>query len=121
VPSVLDYFHRACLRDGTVFTGVPGEPCFDREGNSARFWIEVRGAEIARARFQCTTCCTLVGLCEHAAELLAGRTIAEAACYSSRELLMLHPEVPKGRRDRASLAAEAIRSAALRAQKEAYS
>lgn len=117
--NVLDYFQRACQRGITPPGGIAGEQCFDPEGNSARFWLETQGERIVRARFRCTTCCTLVGLCEHAAELLACMTLGEAAACTARRLLVLHPEIPEMRHDRALLAVNAIRSAALRARKVA--
>jgi hypothetical protein len=121
VLTIHDYFQRACRRKLEPFSGVPGERCFDSDGNSAIFWLQVQGSRIARAQFRCTTCCTLVGLCEHASELLEGMTVAGAGEWTARRLLVLHPEIPAMRYDRAALAAEAIRSAAQRAKKETYS
>jgi NifU-like protein involved in Fe-S cluster formation len=118
VPSIYDYFQRACRRGVEPITGVPGNTCFDGEGNSARFWLETDGECILNARFQCTTCCTIVGLCEQAAELLIGMTVAEAAQCSPRKLLVLHPEIPTMRHDRAALVVDAVRSAAQQAKME---
>ena len=120
MPNVHDYFQRSCQRGMEPLTGLPGEQCSDSDGNSARFWLATDGGRIVQARFKCTTCCTLVGLCEHAAELLAGMTVTDAEKCSARRLLVLHPEIPEMRHDRATLVADAIRSAALRAKMEAY-
>ena len=118
--TIHDYFQRACQRKLEPFTGVPGEQCLGPDGNSARFWLHVDRNRIADAQFQCTTCCTLVGLCEHATELLSAMTLADAERCTARRLLVLHPEVPAMRFDRATLVAEAIRSAALRARMETH-
>jgi hypothetical protein len=120
VSSILDYFHRACQRRLETFTGVPGDQCFDPEGNSAQFWLQFDGERIVRAQFRCTTCCTLVGLCEHASDLLTSTTLADAESGLARRLLVLHPEIPSMRHDRANLVSEAIRAAVKRAKKEIH-
>jgi hypothetical protein len=120
VPTIHDYFQRACQRTLERLSGVPGEKCIDTEGNSAKFWLQTAGNRIVRAQFQCTTCCTLVGLCEHASELLTQMTLADAESCTAGRLLVLHPEIPAMRYNRAALAAQAIRSAAYRAKTEAH-
>jgi NifU-like protein involved in Fe-S cluster formation len=121
VQTIHDYFQRACRRKPEPFSGVPGTTCLDSDGNSAMFWLQLHGDRIVSAQFRCTTCCTLMGLCEHASELLAGMTVAEAENWTARRLLVLHPEIPAMRYGRAVLAAEAIRVAAQHAKKETYS
>jgi hypothetical protein len=121
VLTIYDYFQRACRRQAEPFSAETGQTCFDSDGNSAVFCLEVRGNRIVGAQFRCTTCCTLVGLCEHASELLTGMSVADAGSWTARRLLVLHPEIPAARYDRAALAAEAIRSAAQRARTETNS
>ena len=120
MPTIHDYFQRACQRKLELFSGVPGERCQGPDGNSARFWLHIERGRIAGAQFQCTTCCTLVGLCEHAIDLLSGMTLADAERCTPRRLLVLHPEVPAMRHDLATLVAEAIRSAAHRVRMETH-
>jgi len=70
-------------------------------GNCASFQVELEAGRITRAVYRCTTCVTLVALCEHLAELAVGSSVEEAAAWEAQLLLRRHPEVPRERRDRA--------------------
>lgn len=120
MPNVFDYFERACRREPQPLRGMAGETCVDPDGASAVFSLEVTGDHIVKAAYKCTTCCTLVGLCEHAAEMLSGMRTDEAARWTAATLLARHPEIPPMRQDRASLAARAVASAANRARMEIH-
>jgi hypothetical protein len=117
VPDVYEYFQRACRREPQQFRGVWGKTCTDGEYH-AEFWIEAKGADVGSIGYRCTTCCTLVGLCEHLTDLLGGRPLAEAAAFEAADLLERHPEIPASHRGRAALAADAVRSAARAATME---
>ena len=78
------------------------------------FRFEADGERITKADYRCTTCVTLVALCEHLAELAEGMRLSDAARYEPEVLIGKHPEIPPERRDRAGLAAEALRAAARR-------
>jgi len=73
-------------------------------------WVE--GGTVAAARFRATTCATLLALADAACEWAEGRPVAEVAAVAPPVLLALLPDVPEGRRDRASLVAAALRAAA---------
>lgn len=111
MPTVYDYFQRACRRDSDRFCGISGEQCFDSDGNSAEFRLDARDGRIRSAQYRCTTCVTLVALCEHLAEVLTGSALDEASSWTPERLLALHPEIPAMRRDRATLAVMAVQSA----------
>jgi NifU-like protein involved in Fe-S cluster formation len=111
VPSVYDYFERALRRDMGDFRSTPGNESTDVEGNRAVFNLDVDRRRIATARYRCTTCVTLVALCEHLTDLLPGMTLEQARSFTAAELLRLHPEIPPGQRDRAVLAVAAAHSA----------
>lgn len=112
VPTVYDYFQRACRRDPEPLRGFSGDQCFDSDGNSVVFALETAESElIVKGRYRCTTCVTLVAFCERLAEELSGSTTVDAASWSAERLLSLHPEVPPVRRDRAMLAVTAVQSA----------
>jgi hypothetical protein len=112
VATLYDYFQRAC-RTPRNTAGLPGERCFDDDGNSALFWIAAsEDGRIEAVAYRCTTCFTLVGLCEHLAELAAGTTLRDPSGWTAERLLSLHPEIPGSRRDRAALAVAALQSAA---------
>jgi NifU-like protein involved in Fe-S cluster formation len=84
------------------------------------FWIRTAGERIIAADYRCSTCITLVALCEHLAELLIGFTADQAVQYTADRLLALHPEIPPERRNRAALAIDAMQSAAARLRKGAF-
>lgn len=84
----------------------------DEDGLQAAFSIGICGiGRIERVDYRCTTCMTLVALCEHVAEQLFGATLEEARTLDADQLLKLHPEIPVSRRCRARLALNAARAA----------
>lgn len=112
MPTVYEYFQRACTRRPEQFRGIAGEKCTDTDGNSAVFALEPASSDrIQTARYRCTTCVTLVALCERLADELTGSSLADASSWSAERLLALHPEVPAVRHDRAILAVKAVQSA----------
>jgi hypothetical protein len=112
VPTVYEYFQRACTRRPEQFRGIAGEKCTDAYGNSVVFALEPASSDrIATARYRCTTCFTLVALCERLAEELTSSSLADARLWTAERLLSLHPEVPAVRHDRAMLAVTAVQSA----------
>lgn len=88
--------------------GAAGETVRDADGTFACFRLEAEQGRIVSAQYRCTSCMTLVGLCEHLAHILPGLTPEEALGIN---LLGMHPEIPAARRDRADLALRAMRSA----------
>ena len=112
--SVYDYFQRAMRHTMATPNGLCGELVASSDGNSALFYIEAELGWITRASYRCTSCMTLVALCEHAAELVSGTRLQSAAAITGEALLALHPEIPVMRQDRANLAASALLSAILR-------
>jgi NifU-like protein involved in Fe-S cluster formation len=115
--GIYDYFARACRREIGVF-GVEGAAVFDAEGNTARFWITLSRGIIRRVQYKCTTCVTLVALCEHLSEMAEGQEPAAALRLGEGQLLAAHPDVPPERRDRAALAVSALQSAVRQTTKE---
>jgi hypothetical protein len=112
VATVYDYFRRACRRDPEQLSGIAGEKCIDSEGNSAVFSLEPSSSGVIEsAQYRCTTCFTLVALCERLADELTGSSVADAASWTAERLLSLHPEIPAMRHDRAMLAVTAVQSA----------
>ena len=82
------------------------------DGLQAAFAIRLCDAgRIERVEYRCTTCMTLVALCEHVAEQLLGATLEEARALDAGQLLKQHPEIPPSRRSRAHLALNAARAA----------
>jgi NifU-like protein involved in Fe-S cluster formation len=107
--DVYHYFQQACRRQ--VSPMVPHR-WVSEDDAKAGFSLHVDdGGVIDAADYRCTTCMTLVAMCEHAAENLRGSTIAQARTLSAGELLSRHPEVPSIRRSRAHLAVAAVHAA----------
>lgn len=117
VPNVYHYFERACRRDPAPLNGSQGGKVVDEDGNSVVFWVETEGNRIVGAAYRCTTCFTLIALCEHLSEILGGMDLETARRYTAADLLGLHPEIPPSRRNRAELAVAALRSALAEAEK----
>jgi NifU-like protein involved in Fe-S cluster formation len=84
----------------------------DQDGLQAAFAVSICDVgRIERVDYRCTTCMTLVALCEHVAEQFCGATLEEARSLCADQLLELHPEIPASRRCRAHLALNAARAA----------
>lgn len=109
--TIYDYFHQAVRRPGNTLTDLRSVVLFGEEGTCAAFELRHCEGKISEVRFKCTTCFTLVALCEHIAELAAGMSVAEAQEISPERLLELHPEVPMRLANRANLATMAFRAA----------
>jgi hypothetical protein len=107
--DVYHYFQQACQRKLP-----PARPrqWVSQDNAVAGFLLEVgKHGRIETAEYRCTTCMTLVALCEHVAEQLRGATPEQACGFSAVELLRWHPEVPPMRRSRAYLAIAAAHAA----------
>ncbi len=109
--TIYDYFQRACRKPDAGAPAGPVNVIRADDGNCAGFQLELNEERIAGARYKCTTCVTLVALCEHLSELVVGMRADEAAEIRPELLLRLHPEMPEAKRDRAGLAVRALRAA----------
>ena len=109
--NVYHYFQRACQRDLRRLLGLPGNKITDDDGNSVIVWLRCEHGIVVSAQYKCTTCFTLVALCEHMADLLPGMSLETAGTFPAEQLLSLHPEIPGIRSDRARLVIGAVRSA----------
>jgi hypothetical protein len=110
--TIHDYFRKAMHSPRTAAREDGSGPVVSGpDGLCAAFDLEIEQPSIVRASYRCTTCVTLVALCEHLAELAAGRTVEDALGLDPEILLRFHPEVPVERRDRAALASTALRMA----------
>jgi hypothetical protein len=108
VATVYDYFQRALRREPAALAIDP----VVMEQHSAAFDLQVRTRDIIdRADYRCTSCVTLMALCQHASELLRGRRLSDAAALIADDLLALHPEIPALHRSRAELVVRAIQQA----------
>jgi hypothetical protein len=108
--SVYDYFQQACRRELRPF---PDTIRYRRQGDAQAAFVLRANAEqrIESAEYRCTTCVTLVALCEHLAQEVCGATIQRARTLTPDYLLNLHPEIPDSRHARAELALGAVQEA----------
>lgn len=83
----------------------------DNDGACARFEVEWNSGVIAAIRYQCTTCITLVALCELTQATAAGMSASEAFQVDATWLLRHLPEIPAAKHSRALLASRAFRAA----------
>jgi NifU-like protein involved in Fe-S cluster formation len=109
--TVYDYFRHACCRVSRAPIGSSGALVHGDDGASAQFVLEVIGARITGASYACSSCVTLIALCEHLAELAAGKAMEDARRLEPAALLRMHPEIPPSKQDRALLAVAALRAA----------
>jgi hypothetical protein len=112
--SVYDYFSSVMRRPVPNLNGYSGDTVRSADGTTAVFSIDSIGDRLEAVNYRCSTCVTLVGLCEHLSEMITGRTPSEAMAVTAADLLELHREVPAERRKRAGLAVEAMHSAVRR-------
>jgi NifU-like protein involved in Fe-S cluster formation len=83
----------------------------DGDAEAAFAFRIARPDTIEAVEYRCTTCMTLVAMCEHIAEELQGATLSRAKSLTAEHILTQHPEIPQSRRCRAHLAAAAARAA----------
>jgi hypothetical protein len=108
--NVQYYFEKACRRRLQPLP-VPIRLVADEDAQ-AGFVIGLGTADrIDFIEYRCTTCMTLVALCEHLAEDLRGSTIHDAQSLTAERILALHPEIPSSRGSRAQLAVAAVHAA----------
>ena len=108
--DVYHYFQQACRRK---LQSQLEPKRFVQDGDAtAGFAVRIgpRGC-IDDVEYRCTTCMTLIALCEHVAEEVRGVTPDRARNLTAAGILDCHPEIPSSRRSRALLATAAIQAA----------
>jgi len=111
--DVYHYFQQAYRR--TLDPAVP-PPLVARQvvldDAEASFAVRLGSdGRVASVVYRCTTCMTLLALCEHVAEELRGATLDQARSLCAEDLLRKHPEIPVSRQSRARLAVAAAQTA----------
>jgi NifU-like protein involved in Fe-S cluster formation len=108
--DVYHYFQQACRRKLESHY----EPLrFVKDGDAtAGFAIRLGDqGSIEEVQYRCTTCMTLIALCEHVAEEIRGATPDRARELTAAGILRRHPEIPVSRHSRAILATAAVHAA----------
>ena len=108
--DVYHYFQQACRRK--FGSEIKPERFVELDDATAGFVIRVgHGGRIDAIDYRCTTCVTLVALCEHVAEDLRGVDLNRARSLTASGILELHPEIPFSRQSRAQLTTAAVHAA----------
>jgi NifU-like protein involved in Fe-S cluster formation len=113
-PSVFDYFSRALLRPAEDLNGSVGDTLHAPDGATAVFSVRVIDGSVESVNYRCTTCVTLIAVCEHLSESIRGLTASAALSVTSAALRTVQKEIPPERHDRVDLAVEAMHSAVRR-------
>lgn len=92
------------LKDATHM-GLAGEP---GEGPYVQLWFVVEGERIVRGAYQTYGCPAAVACASLAAELLAGRTVAQALDLTPRDIELLLGGLPEGKGHCPNLVVKAI-------------
>ena len=111
MPTTYEYFERACRRAHEPLRGRAGEQITGDDGNCAVFWIEARDGRITGAQYKCTTCSTLIALCEHLSELVIGLEPAAVLDMTEEQIIALHAGIPEAKLRTVALALGALKSA----------
>ena len=108
--DVYSYFQQACRRK--LHAEINPEHFVELDEAKAGFVVRIDDSgRIGEIEYRCTTCVTLVALCEHVAEDLRGVDLNKARTLTASDILHLHPEIPTSRRSRAQLATAAVHAA----------
>lgn len=108
--TINDYFQCAMCKPTPPAEIPPDRYVSSEDGLKAAFALTCCDSRIQRGAYRCTTCATLVALCEHLSELVVDATPADVLRWTPEMLLKLHPEIPESKRDRAALALSALQS-----------
>jgi hypothetical protein len=118
--TIHEYFTDAFRRAADRKPPAGAVPVSNHEGLRASFHLDRRDGRIDRVQYHCSTCVTLLGLCEHLSHVVLGMEPSAARSLTPEDLLQWHPEIPPERRDRAGLAIAALRSGLARVDNEGH-
>ena len=108
--DVYHYFQQACRRK--LQSHFEPQRLVKDGDATAGFAIRLGDhGSIEDVQYRCTTCMTLIALCEHVAEEIRGATPDHARKLTAAGILQSHPEIPSSRRSRAFLATAAFHAA----------
>lgn len=117
--TVHDYFIEGYRRTGrTTLRDFSGTAVQGSEDLSAAFQLFVREGTVTRVEYRCSSCVTLVALCEHVAQHLVGQPVEIVRALGTELLATWHPEVPRSHQNRSSLVIRAVRCAFDQIQKQ---
>jgi hypothetical protein len=107
--SVYDLFH-AALRRSREDMIHPGALIRDEDGAVVCFSISSDSGVVMRAEFRCTTCATLVAVCELLRVRSVGMHVDTIAQWRVSDVVAWLPGIPESRWPRIALALRALQS-----------
>lgn len=108
--TIHDYFTEAYGRTAGRIPPGGAAAVHSEDGLQASFSLSGCNGRIGSVQYACSTCVTLVGLCEHLSRVVVGMKPDDAHALTPEALLRWHPEIPRERHGRARLAITALRS-----------
>lgn len=109
-PSVFGCFERGLVTRRQPPLPVRGPVVEGPSGLWASFSLEANGERLEHLRFEAASCTTLIACCQALVETLAGRRLPDCGMDAGALADML-PGVPPMQRNRAAIAAGALRAA----------
>jgi NifU-like protein involved in Fe-S cluster formation len=106
------YFQQAIHRKSQA--DCPSIRFLSDDDTQAGFLVQMDPGQvdtISDVEYRCSTCITLVAICEHIAQEWRGSTVVRAKTLTVERILEEHPEVPPSRHSRAYLAMAAAQAA----------
>jgi hypothetical protein len=108
--TIHEYFTDAYRREVRHDQPVAITPAYAPDGLQAAFSLSLNhSGHIDSVRYHCSTCMTLLALCEHLSVVVAGLELSQARALTPGVVLEWHPEIPAERKDRVELAIAALR------------
>lgn len=86
-------------------SGVPGE------GPYVQMWLDVENDTISKAAYKCNGCPSMIASSSVTAQILTGRTTAQALLLEPKDLILILGGLPDGKESCAEKAVAALRNA----------
>lgn len=94
--------------EGATHYGVAGAP---GDGPHMELWLEVEGDRVIKAAYSTYGCFYAVACGSMTAQIVTGRSVAEAAQLNERDIGLLLGGIPEGKKHCQALAITALRKA----------
>ena len=104
---IADPKHSGSLEDATHFGGF-GDP---GGGPYVQLWLNVEGDKIVKASYETYGCPAAIATADFTAELLRGRTVAQALSITPKDLILLLGGLPEGKEGVPGMVVQALHRA----------
>ena len=113
--TVIDFVLDPCRRSREPLPPSSGDRLVAPDGVAIRFHASLRGDEVAEARYEASSCATLIAYAELLGDLVVGKPIVRVAVLDPGILIESLSGVPHARQERAMIVTQAWSSAIARA------